>query len=365
VQLVLIAAYRPDRQESMLRFADALAAALRAAGDTVEVWHPPAVLGRLRVGGLTRWLGFVDKLILGPPLLIARRLLHPAAVFHITDHCLAFYLRVLPRRRTLVTCHDVIGFLGALGRLPGVRHRAGSALLQRWLMHELRQAPLIACVSEATRAQVAEVVGATQTVVIDNGLNDAFAPPDPAAAEQRLAAAGIAPPFVFHLGSNQWQKNRAGVVAIFASLRRRGLPWRLALAGAPWDHELRAAIAASGCAEHIIELGALDHATLVACYACAEATVFPSLAEGFGWPVAEAQACGGVVVASNRAPLPDVGGDGAGYADPTDPEAFADAVLGAVAARDRLVPLALVNAQRFAPATWAERHREQYRRLTP
>jgi len=48
------------------------------------------------------------------------------------------------------------------------------------------------------------------------------------------------------------------------------------------------------------------------------ALVYPSECEGFGLPILEAMACGTLVVASNRAPLPEVGGDHALYFDPLE-----------------------------------------------
>ena len=50
---------------------------------------------------------------------------------------------------------------------------------------------------------------------------------------------------------------------------------------------------------------------LAAVYSRAALLLFPSLAEGFGWPVLEAMACGCRVVTSNRAPMTEVGGDAA------------------------------------------------------
>ena len=70
-----------------------------------------------------------------------------------------------------------------------------------------------------------------------------------------------------------------------------------------------------------------DHQTLVALYSCCEAFVFPSLSEGFGWPLIEAQACGAVVIASNTAPMPEVSGGAALHFDPNKPHDFANGFI--------------------------------------
>ena len=52
----------------------------------------------------------------------------------------------------------------------------------------------------------------------------------------------------------------------------------------------------------------------------AGAFLFPSLYEGFGIPVIEAQQCGAPVICSGTSALPQVAGRGALYVDPMDPE---------------------------------------------
>ena len=53
-----------------------------------------------------------------------------------------------------------------------------------------------------------------------------------------------------------------------------------------------------------------------ALYSAADLFAFPTLYEGFGVPVLEAQACGTPVLTSNLSALPETGGSGALYVDP-------------------------------------------------
>jgi len=66
--------------------------------------------------------------------------------------------------------------------------------------------------------------------------------------------------------------------------------------------------------------GRVDDDELAALLQGARALVFPSLYEGFGLPVVEAQALGCPVIASTSASIPEVAGDGALYFDATRPE---------------------------------------------
>ena len=78
--------------------------------------------------------------------------------------------------------------------------------------------------------------------------------------------------------------------------------------------------------------------------------MFPSFSEGFGWPPIEAQACGAPVIASNLAPMPEVSGEAALFADPYSPQAFAEAFLtlkGNVSLKEDLIQKGIKNIERF------------------
>jgi glycosyltransferase involved in cell wall biosynthesis len=57
----------------------------------------------------------------------------------------------------------------------------------------------------------------------------------------------------------------------------------------------------------------LDSRTLQAAYSSARTLLFPSLAEGFGWPLIEAQACGCPVITTDEAPMNEIAGPAARY----------------------------------------------------
>jgi len=102
----------------------------------------------------------------------------------------------------------------------------------------------------------------------------------------------------------------------------------------------------------IIAPGYIDDADKGALYAGALACVFPSLYEGFGFPVLEAMLCGTPVIASNTSSLPELTGGAALSVDPLSVEAIAEA-MGQLAADDGL-RTALIAAGRTQAAgfTW-------------
>ena len=84
-----------------------------------------------------------------------------------------------------------------------------------------------------------------------------------------------------------------------------------------------------GLLDHLLSFAAVSSEQLEAFYNLAEGLIFPSWEEGFGWPIAEAQACGCPVFTSNRAPMTEVGGSAAVYVDPANPGEAAQLIAAA------------------------------------
>ena len=104
---------------------------------------------------------------------------------------------------------------------------------------------------------------------------------------------------------------------------------------------------------------------LVELYRGADCLLFPSLYEGFGFPVLEAMACGTPVVCANRTSLPEVAGDAAVLVDPDDTAAFAAAlaeVLSSPARRAELATAGLARAREFSWRRCADLTVAVYRR---
>ncbi|CEF48539.1 unnamed protein product [uncultured bacterium] len=336
LRVVLIANYAPDAQPSMQRFADLLHRELAARGVDVEMWRPPPSVGGRNPadGPVHKWLGYVDKYVLYPPRLsqAAARLPDDATtVFHVCDHSNAMYVRCLRNRPHVVTCHDLIAVRRALGEFPDVSIRWTGRKLQAMIRSGLRQAHRIVCDSEATRGDVRRLVGmdAGETI-IRPGVATAFHPVSRDEAAARLAALKLPARFLLHVGGSQWYKNRIGLLDLYAALLTRAPEAPpIVLAGKPLTSQEASHVAARRLHDRVITVASVADSDLAALYSAAELLVFPSLVEGFGWPVLEAMACGCRVVASNRAPMTEVGGEAATYLDPQDPVS-ASATVAAV-----------------------------------
>jgi glycosyltransferase involved in cell wall biosynthesis len=107
-------------------------------------------------------------------------------------------------------------------------------------------------------------------------------------------------------------------------------------------------------------LGRVNDTELIILYQNAEAFIFPSLYEGFGIPLLEAQACGCPVISSNTASMPEVLGDSAVYFNPTDSSEMKNAmnlIIHNKQLQDSLINKGFLNISRFS---WDESANKLY-----
>lgn len=339
----------------MQLFAELMLRDLAAAGHDVRLVRPPVVLGRLRKGetGLAKWIGYLDRFLLYPLLL--RWQIRGVDVVHICDHVNAVYIPHLRGKPHVITCHDMLAIRSALGEIPDNPTRWSGRIYQRWILKNLCKAQMVICVSRQTQEEIKRITGldSSRVMMVPNALNYPYRPMDSKEARPRLQALGldVARPFFLHVGGNQWYKNRAGVLRIFAELIK--MPeYRnhyLVMAGKPWTYELRQLARSLALEKHVLELVGAENGDLCALYSMAAALLFPSLHEGFGWPIIEAQACGCPVITTNRPPMTDVGGEAAIYIDPSDTAGAISNIAEGLGDRERRRVQGLENAANYSP----------------
>ncbi|MBT8318893.1 MAG: glycosyltransferase, partial [Gramella sp.] len=115
--------------------------------------------------------------------------------------------------------------------------------------------------------------------------------------------------YLLHVGGNQFYKNRKGVIEIYNAWRDRSkLKYPLILIGAIPTKPLLALKRSCSYGESIHFLSHISDKELKLFYQGATLFLFPSLDEGFGWPIAEAMASGCPVITTGKAPMNEVGG---------------------------------------------------------
>ena len=195
----------------------------------------------------------------------------------------------------------------------------------------LRASDLVLTVSEFTRFELARSFPsrAAKLRVLPNALDTEIFHPDP---ERPAAMEGQ---YVLFVGNLKPHKNLAAAAAAVKILGRPR--FRLAVVGADsgFIHGPGRELRHLRSEAELSFLGQVDDAELRRLYSHASCLVFPSLYEGFGYPLLEAMACGCPVVASDIPPLRETGGEAALYRDPASPRDFAQGMAEAVEEGER------------------------------
>lgn len=177
-------------------------------------------------------------------------------------------------------------------------------------------------------------------------------------------------PFVLALGTIERRKNLPMLVAAFSRLAREHGQVRLVIAGSDGndrsalDQALRRLDRAT--AERVSILGPVGEVEKTWLLASARALAYPSLDEGFGFPILEAQQLGTPVVASTAGSIPEIAGPAALLSTATDPEALAANLYWVVTSDDMHAKLARrghANLRRFDWSRTADRLVDLYQEL--
>lgn len=232
-------------------------------------------------------------------------------------------------RLSLVTIHD-LGYLKFPEAHPR-RQRLYLDLSTRW---SAQAATHVLADSHATRADLVAHYAAQpdKISVAYPGVDRTLGPVrEPAVIRAAKARYGIAGDYFLYLGTLQPRKNLGRLVDAFAAFAGRDSRVKtplLVLAGKRgWLYdELFEQVRRQGLQDRVSFTGYVAEEDKAALLSGALAFTFPSLYEGFGLPVLEAQACGCPVITSTTSSLPEVAGDAALLVDPQDAAAIADAM---------------------------------------
>ncbi|MUP45426.1 glycosyltransferase family 1 protein [Gramella sp. BOM4] len=354
--------------QSMPRYAKMLVEGMRERKHTVEIWTAKQKFYKIPSPSFfKKWLGYLDQFILFP-LEVKRKLKRCSSntLFVFADQALGPWMPLVSRRPFVVHCHDFLAQRSALGKIAENEVKFTGKLYQKMIRNGYRKGKYFISVSRKTRQDLHEFLEKDPEVskVVYNGLNQNFSPGDPIKVREFLAKkflVDLKEGYLLHVGGNQFYKNRRGVIRIYNSWRKickKALP--LLMIGAEPDEELRAIRQDSPYFSSIHFHTGISDELLRLSYQGATVFLFPSLEEGFGWPIAEAMASGCPVVTTGEAPMNEVGGE-VGIYIPRMPEnpknisgwaKYSASILNDVTEltsleRKRLIESGLIQAKRF------------------
>lgn len=308
--------------QSMPRFAGMIKSGMERRGHEVLKLSPKPFFFKFPFPQqIKKYLGYLDQYFVFP-LQVRRKLKTCPAetLFVFADQALGPWVPLVANRPHVIHCHDFLAQRSALGEVAENPTGGTGKIYQQYIRDGYRQGKNFICISGKTQKDLHRFLENkfVNSEVIYNGLNQDFTPLDivvcrdiiSSAINTAIGSTG----YLLHVGGNQWYKNRVGVIEIYNEWRKkynRQAP--LILIGSAPNAELENAYKGSPFKNEIHLLTGKTDDFVKAAYAGAEALIFPSLAEGFGWPIAEAMASGCPVLTTNLEPMTEVGGQAALY----------------------------------------------------
>lgn len=351
---------------------DATSLLLRSAGVKSYTWHWLTSLRRLAPAGSIGAFPLLgaaagelehERSIASPwatwPRLGALALMNAMGPSAVDAACRRYDLfhasnmvRAAPRRaRLTATLHDLTTLL-----MPEL-HTAGNIRADEYFAKNiLRRAHGLIAVSENTKRDAVRLLGIApeRIEVIYSGVDDRFFKAKPLVRER---------PYVLFLGAIEPRKNVDVLLDAWEAIPSE---FTLLIAGPPgWKSESTIERLRSGVGR-VFYLGYVPEADIPALTAGAAAFAYPSLYEGFGFPVAQAMAAGVPVVTSNTSCLPEIVGEGGICVDPRSAAGIAAAlnrILGDASLRAELGAAGRLRAQAYRWDECARRSLDFFRRV--
>src|SRR6266487_2089596 len=248
---------------------------------------------------------------------------------HVLDHSYAHMIEPAGRRPVVVTVHDLMPVVvlrsptGVGGWREGVRNR-----FLRQALKALRQADAYIVGTDWLKRELATWLGNDKNIsVVPFGVDRAFYGESTVARERGRREWRIPEDafVVLHVGSTVDRKNVPLVIQTVVRLRQQTDAYLLQVGGrlTPEQEQL---IERLDLRNVVRSVASADETALRRAYRAADVLLFPSLYEGFGFPVLEAFASGLPVVTSGAGGLKEVGGDAALVVEGRDPAAYVEAL---------------------------------------
>jgi len=272
--------------------------------------------------------------------------------------------------KIIVTVHDLIYKTFPQGHTPATIETS-----EKQFREITQRADKIICCSESTRRDLHEHFKLPQdrSCVIYQGVDRKVFYPmeeDPFyQAQWLMKARGISRPFLLFVGTIEPRKNLVNLLEALAYLREhKKFSGQLVVVGMKgWLSDgLKEFIGKLKIGSSVKFLGFVSDDELRILYNKAEAFVFPSFYEGFGFPIVEAMSCGAPVITSNTSSCIEVAGEAALSVSPRDPQSIANAIAritGDRALREALIEKGLKRSRDFSFEKTAQETLQVYKEV--
>ena len=285
---------------------------------------------------------------------------------HVLDHSYAHMIEKAARKPVVVTVHDLMPVVVLRAPQDGWREGVRNRFLKQALK-ALRQADSYIVGTEWLKRELATWLGNDKNIhVVPFGVDRAFFGESAVARERgrrdwRIPEEAFV---VLHVGSTVDRKNVPLVIQTVARLRQQTETFLLQVGGrfTPEQEQLIDRLDLRGAVRSV---SSADETALRRAYRVADVLLFPSLYEGFGFPVLEAFASGLPVVTSGAGGLKEVSGGAAVVVEGRDPGDYVHALerLDDADEREELIQRGWARARQFTWQKTAQMTADVYKQL--
>ncbi|MDP7366532.1 MAG: glycosyltransferase family 1 protein [Candidatus Pacebacteria bacterium] len=224
-------------------------------------------------------------------------------------------------KKTIVVTHD---FPYHYVKAENLKQRIFSKILHYFHKSSLNKADKIVAISKYTKNEDMKLFGvrSDKIAIIYNGFRDICKTP----AKQLT----IPKPYFLTVGAVKERKNTLNIIKAFKEFKKNNLPHKLVIVGKTgnrYSEKVFEYINKNDLKDNIIFFGHANDTELSFLYRNAEALVFPSLIESFGFPVLEAGACGTPTITSKGQGSAEVVGDAGILVDPLNTDEIKSALV--------------------------------------
>jgi len=279
-------------------------------------------------------------------------------------HCPHFNAPVVKNGKLVITIHDL-----AFNRYEEEFSNKAAKIYYNFVMNRnMKNADHIITISESSKKDIVDFYGISEEriTVIKHGAPYVDTNYNLNLKEIVYKKFNITKPFIFFVGINRPRKNLKNLVLAYRELiKKSDVDVQLVIAGKKDSryYDMEKDIKAFNLEDNIILTDFVNDDELKCLYSNCEAFIFPSIYEGFGFPVLEAMLFKVPVICSNTSSLPEVVGDAGIYFDPYDVNDMAQKIYDVLKdnnLKSMLVDKGNKQVQKFSWEESSMKHLEVY-----
>ena len=259
----------------------------------------------------------------------------------------------------------------AVYRMPETYRRSRVLLWKLQYRYLIKRADYFLAISEFTKRDLMSLfdIPGNKIDVVYCGVSENMRPvTDHESQEALYKRYNLPEKYILFVGNFNPRKNLERIIKAFDKVKEKGITHKLVIAGGEgWKFDKQNSLKDVTYKEDILFLSYIPDDDMPVLYSCADLFLFPTLYEGFGIPILEAQACGIPVLTSRCSAMPEIGGQGALYVDPTNIDEICKGILSIINDSNlaaKLTQNGFENIKRFSWATSAQKLNEILEKVT-